>query len=159
MKNRKNLIIAFVIAALLVIGVGYAAVANVTLTAGGEVHAEAKAFDVTFQTSENYEVTENGHKATINDAKEKTLTQTGAGNAVTYTFVIQNTSEYNAKVEVTTDATDNEYFNYTVDCGTGEVAKLTGTLTVTVTVELLKYPVESVDHTFSVVLTATQQAN
>ena len=159
MKRTNRIILTVVIVAMLVLGVGYAAIQNITLNITGTAAADPSQsnFKVMFSgtptvSDETYvtAAVTNDTNATIN---VEGLTKVGDVASATYT--IQNAStDLSADLAVSTTNDNPEYFTLTSELE--ETSLVAGeATTLTVTVELTKTPVEeSVSATIGVQLEA-----
>lgn len=106
MKNRKTVIIAFLLVAALVLGIGYAAYSTKLFINGtAEVASEAVAFTkaVTITDAQTSDATYG--TATIGDgqyATFKVFGMTQKDQRVTFTYTITNNSDVDVKVNCTT---------------------------------------------------------
>lgn len=168
MKNKKTILGVVLLIAILLLGVGYAAISGYNLTIGGSAAASGNTdnFIVKFTNA-----TTGTHctKAEIStsDANARTATMevsglTTAGDTATATFEVTNESpELNAILAVTTKemtGTDAGYF--TIDTTIADNTTSmdpNATRTVTVTVKLNKTVVEDKTATINVVLSATPE--
>lgn len=151
MNSKKTLIIGgIVLVAILLIAVGYAALSNITLNIKGNAGATPndKNFSVKFTGTPSTSGTGTA-TATISseDPKSATFNVTGLtakGDTATATYTISNESaDLTAKLSATSKAkTNSDYFKVTNSIANNSVTK-GGTTTITVTVELLKTPVET----------------
>ena len=148
MKNKKLLLGIVLLIAVLVLGIAYAAIADINLSIKGSATATATAdFDVKFTEAT---ITQNKGTATIGDGYEATLDVTGlttAGDKAVATYTIKNisTSDLLAKItKVSTEWDNKTYFNVTHDFTDAKTISNSesDSVTVNVTVELLKTPVE-----------------
>ena len=177
MKQKRTFVTLLLVIAILCLGIAYAIIDAKTLTIGGNVKAspDAANFVVKFVDAGTAEVTKGPTGATATAAKNgdtgATLTVEGftaAGDTATATWTIINESpDLLADISIATSAiSDNvdvaDYFEITttVDGITEDTPKtrldaVDGTTTVTVTVELVKTPVDTeVTGTIDVQLTA-----
>lgn len=147
MKSKKTFVGVFLILAVLFLGVGYAAIANITLKISGTLGATAddKNFKVAFSdkaivTSDSKITAE---KTDDLNATIKVTGLTAKGDKVTATYEIENKSEdLSASIATPVITNDNEaYFKVTTDWTAAKTVVSKGTTTVTVTVELLKTPI------------------
>ena len=166
MKNRKTVVVAFLLAAVLLLGVGYAALTDtLDITGSADVNQSAaeEAFneDIYFSAAEANEA---GNTASVNaDNNDKAsftaATLKGKGDKVTFTFTITNAGDVDATVTPKLNAslgnTNPEYFAISSDWN-GEAKTLAAhnEITYTVTVELIKTPTETISGSFLVELTA-----
>ena len=169
MKNRRNVVVAFMLAAVMLLGIGYAALTDtLDITGSADVNQSAaeEAFneDIYFSAAVANEA---GNTASVNaDNNDKASftakTLKGKGDKVTFTFTIQNDGDVAAtvtpKLNATLGNTNQEYFSLTSDWG-GEAKVLAAgaEITYTLTVELLKTPTETIAGSFLVELTAVAE--
>ena len=165
MKNRKGLI-AFLVLAVMLLGVGYAALTD-TLDITGSADVNQSAAEEAFNEDIYFSAAvanEDGNTASINaDNNDKASftakTLKGKGDKVTFTFTIKNDGDVAAtvtpKLNATLGNTNPEYFSLTSDWdGASKTLEAGGELTYTLTVELLKTPTETTAGSFLVELTA-----
>jgi uncharacterized repeat protein (TIGR01451 family) len=165
MKNRKGLI-AFMVLAVMLLGIGYAALTD-TLDITGSADVNQSAAEEAFNEDIYFSAAvanEEGNTASINaDNNDKASftakTLKGKGDKVTFTFTIKNDGDIAAtvtpKLNATLGNTNPEYFSLTSDWdGAAKTLDAGGELTYTVTIELLKTPTETVAGSFLVELTA-----
>ena len=184
MKKRNTFIGMFLIIAVLVLGVGYAALNGVTLTLNGTANVKANAdFSVKFvelvsRSTENKVIgVEETEVDVVNGNIENDLNATMTVNLDTTNktayaiYKIQNTSsELNATVDVKTEGsftgTNAEYLSVSSELysdencetllETTELEKETGIAYLKVTVDLTKLPVDDIKNaTFTIELEAT----
>ena len=174
MSKQKKLIATVVVVAILLMGIGYAALTATTLTIGGSATATAE--------QDNFKVYYTGVATKSTDANvavavasedthaEVTITGlTAAGNKEYAILEITNASNgVDAEsVVVTTDGVDSAYFDIEAEmCDASGNAISDNSLAVgaktyvKVSAELLKTPTgEDVSTTIDVLLTATPKAN
>lgn len=166
MKNRKIVIVAFLLVAMMLLGVGYAALTDVLdITGSADINQSAaeEAFneDVHFSAAV---ANQDGNTASVNgDNNDKASftanTLKGEGDIVTFTFTIVNDGDLDATVTPTLNATTGntkpDYFSITSDWnGEAKTLEAGGSLTYTVTVELIKTPTETISGSFLIELTA-----
>ncbi len=144
--TRTNKIITIIsIVAVLLLGVGYAAIQNITLNIAGKATADANQanFGVKFTgtptVSDKEKVT-----AAITDDLNATINVQGIsakGDTVTATYTVQNTSaDLSADLAVQTTNSNEEYF--TIEAKLAKESIIAGeATTLTVTVELIKTPI------------------
>lgn len=154
MKNRRIVVVAIMLAAVLCLGVGYAALQE-TLTATGKVNVTI--FDVDWKADSAA-----GFSPVINDAND-TLTFTvpdtvlqEVGDTVTINATIVNCDQrYPANITVNNSVSKD---NYTVTVATAADATTVpagGELAVTITIKLNSMPtVDLVNDEFSFTITA-----
>ena len=161
MKNKKLLVGIALLIVVLVIGIGYAAITD-SLTISGTATATAN--------DDNFKVVFNGTK-TADDGVTATVTAgtktatmdvsglTTTGQTKSATFTIENQSaELNALLAVKTETTGNaEFFKVDAEIADPTTLEPEGTTTVTVTVELIKTPIEEVTGSINVELSATAE--
>lgn len=169
MKNRRNVVIAFMIVAVMLLGIGYAALSDtLDITGSADVNQSAaeEAFneDVYFSAAVANEV---GNTASVNaDNNDKAsftaATLKGKGDKVTFTFTIKNDGDVDAvvtpKLNATLGNTNPEYFEITSDwVGQARTLAAHSEITYTVTVELLKTPTETISGSFLIELVAVAE--
>ena len=166
MKNRNTIVVAFLLAAVMLLGVGYAALSD-TLDITGSADVNQSAAEEAFNEDVYFTAAvanETGNTASINaDNNDKAsftaATLKGKGDKVTFTFTIANDGDVAAtvtpKLNATVGNTNPEYFSITSDWdGAEKTLGAHSTLTYTVTVELLKTPTVTISGSFLVELTA-----
>ena len=106
MKNRKTIIVAFMLLACMLLGVGYAALTDTLTIAGqanvttGESSDEFKE-DIYFKSA-NATAPDTATVLTDNNRASFTVNSLSLdGDTATFTFVIANESEHNATVAIT----------------------------------------------------------
>ena len=163
MKQRKTVIVAFLLAAVLLLGVGYAALTDVLdITGSADVNQSAAedAFneDIYFKTAV---ANDDGNTASVNlDNNDKASFTAnnlkGKGDKATFTFTIVNDGDLDATVTPSISSnTNTEYFGISSDwAGQSKTLTAGGTLTYTVTVELLETPTVTISGSFIIELTA-----
>ena len=163
MKNKKSLLSLGLLALVLVLGVGYAVVSTQNLTISGTASVADSKLNVSFEGT----TTPGGVGTTIATATKGDLTAnikvtglTKIGDTATATYTIQNLEkDLNASITKQTITNDKEaFFEVTTSVDTtATVIEKEGTGTVTITVKLIKMPIESADSTanISVKLLAT----
>lgn len=168
MKNKKTLLGLVLLIAILLLGVGYAAISGYNLTIGGTAGATGNTDNFIVKFTKATTGT-NCTKAEIStsDANARTATMevsglTAAGDTATATFEVTNESpELNAILAVTTKemtGTDASYFTVNAEIAdNAESMAPEATRTVTVTVKLNKTVVEDKTATINVVLSATPE--
>ena len=159
MRRTSKIILVTIIATSILLGLGYAAISNITLTVSGTAAASAvqSNFDVGFasvtEVSDYTYVTasvDSNISATINVSG---LTQSGQTASATYE-IKNNSSDLSTDLSVSTSNSNTEYF--TISSRLANTSLKAGeSTTVTVTVELTKTPIgEDVSSRIEVVLTA-----
>lgn len=179
MRNRKIVVIAFILAAVLAIGVGYAAFTTALFINGtteisdevveftGQINfTKAYSNDVTYGHAwvgeEDPTTEENPHQPEDGSAYAgfHVFGMTVQGQRVQFTYTIENGSDTDVDLTIkATPGTNTEYFAVTTSIGGDTVRVAAGTsTTVSVTVLLLKdADGQSVDPTsWSIEYTATQ---
>lgn len=167
MKNRKTVVMAFLLVAVMLLSVGYAALTDVLdITGSADVNQSAaeEAFneDIFFSAAV---ANQTGNTASVNaDNNDKASftanTLKGAGDTVTFTFTIKNDGDVAAtvtpKLNATLGNTLPEYFTVTSDWNGGtKTLAAHSEVTYTVTVALIKTPTQTIGGSFLVELTAT----
>lgn len=167
MKNRKTVVVAFLLIATLLLGVGYAALSDtLDITGSADVNQSAaeEAFneDIFFSAAV---ANESGNTASVNaDNNDKASftanTLKGKGDTVTFTFTIKNAGDVAAtvapKLHASLGNTNPEYFTITSDWGGATKALAAHSeITYTVTVELIKTPTDTISGSFLIELVAT----
>ena len=158
MKNRKRIVVAFMLVAVLLLGVGYAAVTTV-LDIQGSVSVSATAAEAEFNENIYFEGVVKGselvqsivsgdglgYTANINtnNNDKAQFTVTGiekTGDSVSITYRIKNESSFNATVSLKSTSNTNQKFGWDYYFGTEDVKSTTitsgGTVDVTVVVSL-----------------------
>ena len=175
MKNRKTVVVAFLLVAVMLLGVGYAALTD-TLTIIGNAHIDLdvanKTFDerIYFSDAQVTSSTGTGTTAdiasfTADDATYTVNKLAIKGEESVFTFTITNVSNVDAAITVGTNKlsgdvnpsnsnTDKFEVSYAYPQGT-TVAKDGGTITVVVTVKLKEVVTSATSATFGIELTAT----
>ena len=167
MRRTNKIIIAVILVAVMLLGIGYAAIQNITLNITGTATADPNQanFTVKFSgtpTTDKTNVSENstGAKVTaaITDDTNATINVEGLtakGDVVTVTYTVQNTSaDLSADLTVETTNNNEEYFTITSELGKTSLTATEAT-TLTVTVELIKTPITaSEEATIGIQLTA-----
>ncbi len=158
MKNKKSLLSVCLLVLVLILGVGYAVVSSVNLTISGTAKVGTSDLKVSF----------NGTATTPNNGKVSATATDGSlsaniavtdltlGESVTATYTIQNKeTDVNAQILKKSITNDKDaYFKVTTDVdSSAKTIVAGGTTTVTVTVELIKTPVESADSTANITVT------
>ena len=166
MKNRRNVVIAFMIVAVMLLGIGYAALSD-TLDITGSADVNQSAAEEAFNEDIYFSAAvanETGNTASVNaDNNDKAsftaATLKGKGDKVTFTFTITNAGDVAAdvtpKLNATLGNTNTEYFSVTSDWnGATKTLNAHSEITYTVTVELLKTPTETISGSFLIELVA-----
>ena len=176
MKNRKFVVAAFLLAAAMLLGVGYAALTD-TLTIIGNAHIDLdqanKTFDERIKFTDAKAVSSTG-TGTVDDvasfsADDATYTVNKlaiTGEKSVFTFTITNDSNVDAIISVAANKlsgdanpsnsnTEKFHVEYTYSKNDMKVTKNGGTIDVTVTVTLLEPVTSATSATFGIELTAT----
>ena len=173
MKNRRTVVVAFLLCAVMLLGVGYAALSD-TLDITGSVDVNQSAAEEAFNedvyfsaaVANNIDGTDNagGNTASVNaDNNDKASftikSMKGAGDVATFTFTIKNDGDVDANVTPSFNAslgnTNPEYFDIESDWqGATKLLKAGETLTYTVTVTMKKTPTSTIAGSFLIELTA-----
>ena len=163
MKNRRIVVVALMLVAVICVGVGYAALQD-EITFTGKVSYEPDfqlVFDQVVGGNDASEVTDANVDENGNLTVSVDTTAWVIGQTKTFTATVKNESRYNAvDVAVSTvskTGLDNYTITATLDNGVNSIAALTGTATVTITITMNSYPVEKVENIpFSFNVTANQ---
>lgn len=170
MKNRKTVVVAFLLVAVMLLGVGYAALTDVLdITGSADVNQSAaeEAFNEDIHFADGGAVANDaGNTASVNvDNNDKASFTAnnlkGKGDKATFTFTIQNDGDLAAEITPSISSnTNTEYFKITSDWA-GQTKTLAAknsdvpsTITYTVTVELLETPTNTIAGSFVIELTA-----
>lgn len=177
MKNRKRIVVLFLLVAIMLIGVGYAALTD-TLTIIGNAHIDIAQAETTFDT-----------KVYFSDAKATSTTGTGTtadvasytpddatftanklavkGEKSVFTFTITNDSNVKAIISVaatklsgSANPSNSNESKFTVEYAYPdgmEIAANGGTITVVVTVTVKEPVTSATSATFGIELTATSE--
>ena len=168
MKNRKTVVVAFLLAAVMMLGVGYAALTDVLdITGSADVNQSAaeEAFneDIHFTAAV---ANEEGNTASINaDNNDKASftanTLKGKGDKATFTYTIANAGDLDAEVTPRISSnTNTTYFNVYSDwAGQPKTLKAGESVTYTVTIELIETPTATIGGSCIIELTAVSIDN
>ena len=150
MKNRKRIIVSFMIIACMLMAIGFAALTD-TLNINGDAEVDFSSAnsgfdaDVYFSAAEATN-TEKGDSANVTTdvdiARFSVRSLSAKDETATFTFTVQNDNEFTAYVKVNNEKSLNnntEYFDVKMSKSTFEI-EAGGEYTFTVTVELLKTP-------------------
>jgi len=183
MKNRKRIVVCFLICAMLLLGVGFAAI-NGELVIKGELGSALQKSDVVFtnvnvqwtdhNTNDGSTVTTSVERTPVatsgsdvalgGDAGLTTVSISATGLAETadvavFTFTIENRNEVAMQVTPSFVDTDLDKFVVTSDWnGTPKTIVAGGTETYTVTIKLEQAIVETSSEVFTIRLNATSVA-
>jgi hypothetical protein len=162
MKNRRNLIVAFLLCACLIVGVGYAALSD-TLDINGTADVNQSAAEEAFNEDIYFSdavANQTGNTASVNgDNNDKASftanTLKGKGDKATFTFTIKNNGDVAAKITPKlNDAQGNTlpgYFTITSDWdGATKDLAAGAEISYTITVELIQTPTETISGSFHV---------
>ncbi|MBR3613955.1 MAG: leucine-rich repeat protein [Clostridia bacterium] len=159
MKRTSKMIMAAVIVAVLLLGVGYAAIQNITLNINGTAAADPSQSNFKVMFSGTPIVSDETYvTAAVTDDTNATINVEGLtkkGDVVTATYTVQNAStDLSADLAVATTNNNTEFF--TLSSELAKTSLIAGeATTLTVTVELTKTPItESVSATIGVQLEA-----
>ena len=162
MKQKRTFLVVALLVAALSLAVGYAAITkNLAVTGSASATTNDDNFKVKFTgtptTSDANKVT-----ASITSDLAATINVSGlttTGDTATATYTIENFSaELGASLAVKTiENSNSEYFEVTASLANSAIAK-GATTTLTVTVKLLKTPVDKQTTTITVPVTATATA-
>lgn len=162
MKKKRTFLVVALLVAVLSLAVGYAAITeNLKVTGSASATTDDNNFKVRFTgtptTSDGSKVT-----ATITNDLAATIDVSGlttTGDTVTATYTIENYSaELGASLAVgTIENSNKDYFKVTASLAKTAIAK-GETTTLTITVELLKTPVDDQTTSITVPVTATATA-
>ena len=166
MKNRRNIIVAFLLCACLIVGVGYAALTD-TLDVTGSADVNQSAAEEAFNEDIFFSAAvanDEGNTASVNsDNNDKAsftaATLKGKDDKVTFTFTIKNNGDVDAvvtpKLNASLGNTNPEYFAISSDWnGEAQTIAAHSEKTYMLTVELIKTPTETISSSFLVELTA-----
>lgn len=171
MKNRKHVVVAFLLVAAMLLGIGYAALTDVLdITGSADVNQSAaeEAFneDIYFSAAV---ANQDGNTARVNDDNKDKASFTantlkGKDDYVTFTFTIKNDGDVDAEITPTLNATTGntkpDYFEITSDWNGGsKTLEAGGSQTYTVTVKLTQTPTETISGSFLIELTAVSVEN
>ncbi|MBR3614952.1 MAG: hypothetical protein IKL55_07240 [Clostridia bacterium] len=159
MKRTSKIIIAIIIVAVLLLGIGYAAIQNITLTIAGTAAADPSQSNFKVMFSGTPTVSDDTYvTAAVTDDTNATINVEGLtkkGDVVSATYTVQNAStDLSADLSVATTNNNTEYFTLSSELEKTSLVAGEAT-TLTVTVELTKTPItDSVSATIGVQLTA-----
>lgn len=163
MRNRKTVVVAFLLVAVMLLGVGYAALTDVLdITGSADVNQSAaeEAFneDIHFSAAVANEA---GNTASVNaDNNDKASctanTLKGMDDTATFTFTIMNEGDLDATISPSISSNTNEtYFAISSDWnGQAKTLGAGKTLDYTVTVRLKETPTQTISGSFIIELTA-----
>lgn len=166
MKNRKTIVVAFLLVAVMLMSVGYAALTDVLdITGSADVNKSAAEdaynADIYFTAAV---ANETGNTASLNpDNNDKASftanTLKGKDDTATFTFTIKNEGDLDALVTPSISSNTNEqYFAISSDWNRQAKTLTAGqSLTYTVTVTLLETPTDTISGSFIIELTAVAE--
>ena len=159
MRRTNKILIAILLISIMLLGLGYAAIQNITLNITGTAIANPSQSNFTVRFSENVQVSDSNKViAAITDDTNATINVSGlttSGDTVTATYTVQNTSkDLSANLSVETTNSNEEYFLIESKLG-NETLTAGGATTLTVTVQLTKTPISTTEtSTIGIQLTA-----
>lgn len=156
MKNKKSLLGLGLLVLVLVLGVGYAVVSTQNLDIGGTAGVEESTINVSFEGTTSKEgdgtITATATKGSLS-ANITVTGLTAIGDSASATYTIQNL-EKDLNASITKESIENnktEFFSVTTSVDeNATVVEHEGTATVTITVELIKLPIEKEDSTATI---------
>lgn len=167
MKNRKIVIVSFLVVAALLLGIGFAALTD-DLDIFGTAKVDQLAADSEFETDVYFikagETTQTGYSATISEGNNDSATFTvtglsGGGDTITIPFTIKNANDIGAYVTVNaTSNTNEEYYELSHDLTSAKSISANGELVVNVTVRLKSTPTVEQSASFSIEVIASSDA-
>lgn len=166
MKNRKHVVVAFLLVAAMLLSVGYAALTDV-LDINGTADVNQGAVEQVFDTNLYFSnaVATNPDTARVNDDNPdkasftiNSLTTAGQTASVTFTIRNANTDLDAVVTPVLSDSTKPEYFSIVSDWnGQPKTIEAGQTEEYTITVTLLQTPQETISGSFFIEMTAVSQ--
>ena len=163
MKNRRNVVVAFLVVAVMLLGIGYAALTDV-LDITGSVDVNQSAAEEAFNEDIYFSAAvanDDGNTASVNTDNNDTInTFKGKDDVATFTFTIKNNGDVDANVTPRLNAslgnTNPEYFTIESDWdGDSKVLAAGQEITYTLTITMIKTPTETIAGSFLVELVAT----
>lgn len=160
MNRKKTLYGLGLLALILVLGVGYAAVSEVTLNIDGSATVASEALKVSFNgvtdTEDDDKVVASSTDNSLNASIQVTNLTLNEAVSATYTIKNQET-DVDANVIKKQISNDKpEFFEVTTSVdASAETIAASGTGTVTVTVKLIKTPIEASDSTANIQIDLT----
>lgn len=160
MNRKKTLYGLGLLALILVLGVGYAAVSEVTLNIDGSATVASEALKVSFNGVTNTEDDGKVVASSIDNSLNASIQVTNLtlNEAVSATYTIKNQeTDVDANVIKKQISNDKpEFFEVTTSVDdSAETITAGGTGTVTVTVKLIKTPIETSDSTANIQIDLT----
>lgn len=166
MTSTNKIIATIVIVAVILIGVGYAAINSITLNVSGSAAATASDgnFSVALTGTPDVSDTDIVTSAIVKDDRNAEFTVeniSAKGETATITYTVKNnSSDLSASLSAVTSNDNTEYFSVAYSFGTEKAETVTlkagESTTVTVTVELIKTPIDK-DVSSEVGITITAQ--
>ncbi|MBE6664224.1 MAG: hypothetical protein E7602_06980 [Ruminococcaceae bacterium] len=161
MKAKRSIVIAFLLVAVMVLGVGFAAVSTVLdITGKADVNPDSAFKQDIYFDSATANDAGNTAAVNVNDDNKASFTAnnlSGKGDSASFTYVIKNDGDLDATISVTACAVsvgDTSIFNIETDWDAAQPLAAGGDATITVTVSLKETPAESVSGSFIVELKA-----
>ena len=163
MKNRKTVVVAFLLVAVMLLGIGYAALTDVLdITGSADINQSAaeEAFneDIYFSGAVANEA---GNTASVNaDNNDKASftanTLKGKGDQATFTYTIKNDGDLDASITPAISSNTNPaYFEISSDwAGATKTLAAGASITYTVTIKLIETPTETISGSCIIELTA-----
>ena len=166
MKNKKSLLSLVIFALVLILGVGYAVVSSVDLTIGGTAGVKNASLKVDFESVADTKTSGATIRHTLTTCADKdtfTITDMELNETVTMEYTVAN-HETDVKAKLTGVELTNsneQYFEVSYKINGETIDANNGTTTVTVTVKLVKTPVndEQGETTVSLTLNAAPVNN
>lgn len=147
MKNRRNVVIALLLIAVLCVGIGYAAL-NDTINFTGKI-SYTPDFDIVWGTATYADglLTDVDGSDTDTFTVSMDTTEWVVGETKTFTVTVKNVSRYNAEnvaVQALTTTAVEDNYTVTAQVTGADTIAVGGTTTVTVTVTMDSYPTDTV---------------
>jgi hypothetical protein len=159
MSKTNKIIIGIILTAVLLLGVGYAAIQNISLNITGTATADVSQSNFVVKFSNTPQVSDsNKVTASVTNSTNATMNVTGLttkGDSVTATYTVQNTSaDLSANLSVQATNSNEEYFEITTELGKTTLTSGDAT-TLTVTITLIKTPItDNITSTIGLQLTS-----
>ena len=149
MKNRRIVVVALMLVAVLCVGVGYAALSD-TIDFTGKV-SYTPDFQIVWGTVTDSEGILTNSEGTDTDTFTVSMDTTAwtVGQTKTFTVTVKNNSRYaaeNVAVQALTQTAVEDNYTVTAAVTGATTIAVDGTTTVTVTVTMDSYPVDNVDN-------------
>ena len=160
MNRKKTLYGLGLLALILVLGVGYAAVSEVTLNIDGSATVASEALKVSFNgvtdTEDDGKVIASSTDNSLNASIQVTNLTLNEAVSATYTIKNQETDVDANVIKKQISNDKSEFFEVTTSVDdSAETITAGGTGTVTVTVRLIKTPIETSDSTANIQIDLT----